>query len=215
MDFELKGKMDHILPIKTSTESKLFTYSNQTEEWHDLFVNLTDPTGVQWQWAWDDQVPLLQGITIRGGDYNMDSYPDLLAPIVSPSGLYQTVLLENILCVNCNNITRSFQIRWDAFYPHGNDTVAAVFYDIFQDGIIDVILVYRKGDQFTLGAYKNNLDYDANFVKVMVLSGLQNDELPYVDTALGKKKRKFGSNLPGPRIWYRTFDQDGFKREGN
>lgn len=96
----------------------------------------------------------------------MDGYPDLLAPLMTSSGSFQTVLLENVPCTNCRNFSRTFQVKWHAFYPHANDTVTAAFYDIFQDGVMDVILVYKKGETFTLGAFKNNLDYDANFVKV-------------------------------------------------
>lgn len=58
-------------------------------------------------------------------------------------------------------------------------------------------------------AFRNTLDYDANFVKVMVLTGLSNKHTPTKATPLGKKKRTFGTNLPGPRIAYHTTKPDG------
>lgn len=58
-------------------------------------------------------------------------------------------------------------------------------------------------------AFRNTLDYDANFVKVMVLTGLQNPNTPAKHTPLGRNRRTYGSNLPGPRIAYNTTRPDG------
>lgn len=58
-------------------------------------------------------------------------------------------------------------------------------------------------------AFRNTLDYDANFVKVMVLTGLTNKNTPTKNTPLGRKKRTYGTNLPGPRIAYHTTKPDG------
>lgn len=58
-------------------------------------------------------------------------------------------------------------------------------------------------------AFRNTLDYDANFVKVMVLTGLTNKNTPTKQTPLGRKKRTYGTNLPGPRIAYKTTRPDG------
>lgn len=79
-----------------------------------------------------------------------------------------------------------------------------------QDGILDVIFVSSKinGTSKPI-AFRNTLDYDANFVKVMVLTGLTNKHTPTKITPLGKKKRTYGTNLPGPRIAYHTTNPDG------
>jgi len=52
--------------------------------------------------------------------------------------------------------------------------VAGAFFDFYQKGIMDVLLVQRithdKQDTSALIAFKNGLDYDANFLKVTYFS---------------------------------------------
>lgn len=55
----------------------------------------------------------------------------------------------------------------------------------------------------------------ANFVKVIVLTGLINQKNSTQHTALGRKKRTYGTNLPGPRITYSTTTQDGDVQQGS
>lgn len=52
--------------------------------------------------------------------------------------------------------------------------------------------------------FHNALDYDVNFFKVMVSTGLTNKHTP-----LGHKKQTYRSNLPEPRIAYNTTRPDG------
>lgn len=91
--------------------------------------------------------------------------------------------------------------------------VAAAFYDFYQDGVLDAMVVYENN---TVGAIRNDrLDYDANFVKVMVVTGLTNSRSPTVVGRLGKRKRRtYGTNLPGPFVSYRTTTQEGDERHG-
>ena len=46
----------------------------------------------------------------------------------------------------------------------------------------------------------------------MVLTGRNNSMYPISPGSLGKKKRTYGTNLPGPSIAYRTTTQDGSPR---
>lgn len=46
----------------------------------------------------------------------------------------------------------------------------------------------------------------------MVLTGLTNKNTPTKQTPLGRKKRTYGTNLPGPRIAYHTTRPDGAKQ---
>lgn len=72
-----------------------------------------------------------------------------------------------------------------------------------------------KTGQYKPLAFRNSLDYDANFVKVIVLTGLINKKNPTAQTALGRKRRTYGTNLPGPRINYMTTTQDGDSQCGS
>lgn len=81
---------------------------------------------------------------------------------------------------------------------------------------MDVILIEKsKNGKYKPLAFRNTLDYDANFVKVIVLTGLINKKNPTLHTPLGRKKRTYGTNLPGPRIKYFTTTQDGEVQRGS
>ncbi|XP_033342841.2 T-cell immunomodulatory protein [Megalopta genalis] len=215
LDTELTGKMGLLLPLcfdKACTNSTIMMYSDQ---WHDLRVNFRDINNVLWGFVAPDGQRYTDTITLRGGDFNMDGYPDLLATLRSTSSKQkQSFLLENVACDSCVGFTRTFQVKWQALNPFYNETTMAVFYDFYQDGILDVILVElnKSTGTYRTAAFKNSLDYDANFVKVMVLTGRNNSMYPISPGSLGKKKRTYGTNLPGPSIEYRTTTQDGSLR---
>lgn len=214
LDVELTGKMDLLVPLcfdEHCANSTIMMYSNG---WHNLRINFRDGNGL-WGFVKPDGRRYTDTITLRGGDFNMDGYPDVLATLQSTTGRQrQSFLLENVACDTCVGFTRTFEIRWQALNPFYNETAMAVFYDFYQDGILDVILVDidKNTKEYRTAAFKNSLDYDANFVKVMVLTGRTNSMYPISPGSLGKKKRTYGTNLPGPSIAYRTTTQDGSPR---
>lgn len=216
LDVELTGKMDLLLPLcfdNACTNSTIMMYSSDT--WYNLEVNFRDGDNVLWGFVKPNGQRYTDTITLRGGDFNMDGYPDLLATLKSTSGKQtRSYLLENVACDSCNTFARKFQVKWQALNPFHNETAMAVFYDFYQDGILDVILVEvdKSSNSYRTAAFKNSLDYDANFVKVMVLTGRNNSMYPISPGSLGKKKRTYGTNLPGPSIAYRTTTQDGSPR---
>lgn len=213
LDLELTGKMALLLPLcfnEACTNCTIMMYQNR---WHNLPVNFRDPSNVLWGFVKPDGHRYTETITLRGGDFNMDGYPDLLATLQSSTGK-QSFLLQNVECKSCDGFNRTFEIKWQALNPFYNETAMAVFYDFYQDGILDVILVEfnKTSNSYRTAAFKNSLDYDANFVKVMVLTGRTNSMYPISPGSLGKKKRTYGTNLPGPSIAYRTTTQDGSPR---
>ncbi|GAB0091058.1 T-cell immunomodulatory protein [Sergentomyia squamirostris] len=216
LDFELKGDINLVLPIcfdRKCSNSTILVHNGH--KFHDLQVNFKDPDNKQWGFVVpnDDNI-FTNAITLRGGDFNMDGYPDLLATLQqNPGGEIQTFLLENVPA-DRKPLSRTFAVRWKALAPFANGTVAGAFYDFYQDGILDVVLVEKSGKQYKTKAFRNSLDYDANFVKVIVLTGLVNKEVPTTKTPLGRTKKTYGSNLPGPRIAYYTITQDGYPQYG-
>ncbi|XP_037806272.1 T-cell immunomodulatory protein [Lucilia sericata] len=220
-DFELEGVENIILPVcfhKDCTNSTILVHDGSN--FRDVHVNFKDPQAVSWGFVppVKDDV-YLKTITARSGDFNMDGYPDLIMTLQTLTGpkRMQTFLLENVPCKMCNPpLKRTFEVKWNALNPLGNDTVAGAFYDFYQDGVLDVILIQKtKNGQYRPLAFRNTLDYDANFVKVIVLTGLVNKKNPTMHTALGRKKRTYGTNLPGPRITYFTTTQDGDLQRGS
>lgn len=215
LDVELTGKMDLVVPICYDMDCRNSSIMIHSNGWHNLLVDFKDPDNVEWGFCLVNGGTYTDTITLRGGDFNMDGYPDLLATLKTTSeSTSRTFLLENVPCTNCKTFKRTFAVRWTALNPLNNNTVMAVFYDFYQDGILDVILVQQDPatNSFRTQAFKNSLDYDANFVKVMVLTGLTNNLFPITPGTLGRKKRTYGTNLPGPSIAYKTTTQDGSLR---
>ncbi|XP_058832262.1 T-cell immunomodulatory protein [Topomyia yanbarensis] len=218
LDVELDGNLLQIVPVcfdsNCQNSSILVHHGNH---FHDLHIDFKDDHNDLWGFVvpnisnWATQV-----ITLRGGDFNLDGYPDLLATLSKPAGQMQTFLLENVLCekLACNHMKRTFIVRWKALAPFSNGTIMGSFYDFYNDGILDAIFVERAGNTTRPVAFRNSLDYDANFVKVIVLTGLSNRTGPKKLTPLGRKKRTYGTNLPGPRIEYNITTQDGDPQHG-
>uniref|UniRef100_A0A8D8VKY1 T-cell immunomodulatory protein n=1 Tax=Cacopsylla melanoneura TaxID=428564 RepID=A0A8D8VKY1_9HEMI len=221
LDMELEGKMDHVLPVcfddetagkngKYCINGTIFVYSDNM--WHNLKTNFFDSKKTQWGFAKNGKV-YTDTITVRGGDFNMDGYPDLLVTLGNGETT-KVCFLENAPCMtSCDKFGRDFIVRWEALTPMNTGTVLGVFYDLLQDGILDVILVNSlPNDKYAVSAFKNNLDYDANFVKVMVITPSLDQTLPDLSGPLGKHKRTPGTNLPGPKISYRTSTAEGDPR---
>lgn len=217
MDMELRGQFDQIVPVcfdkQCHNSTLLVARSDQFIPLHMIFK---DNTNNLWGWSVpDDSDPYGNTIPLRVGDYNLDGYPDILATLQHTNGDKQTFLLENVECQKyCMGLSRTFEAKWDWLMPFGRNNIMGSFYDFYQDGILDIVMVEKVGNQYRPRAFRNTLDYDANFVKVIVLTGLTNSKPPSTRTPLGRTKIYYGTNLPGPRIEYHTISQDGKPKNG-
>lgn len=212
LDMELKGNLNQLVPVCHDKDCKNSTIWLQTgEHFYDLNINFYhDDNKTQWGFLAPNKEDFFRRtITLRTGDFNNDGYPDLLATLEKKIGTrnppIQTFLLENIKNVNAkatDTYKRTFAVRWNALMPFGENTIMGSFYDFYQDGILDVILLQKNGNKFKPLAFRNTLDYDANFVKVIVLTGLSNNKPPGKETPFGAKKRNYGNYL----IFYKLYD---------
>ncbi|KAG5872000.1 hypothetical protein JTB14_030842 [Gonioctena quinquepunctata] len=221
IDVELLGRMDLVTPVcfdRDCKSSALMLYSKTEQRWINLQVDFKDDNTNLWRFHYRPGSRYTDVITLRSGDFNMDGYPDILAtlsPALNDSGLPQSFLLENVPCQNaCGKLKRTYDIKWSSLNPFKNGTVMASFFDFYQDGILDCIIVSYDGKNYRTAAFKNSLDYDANFIKVMVLTGLTNENNAMIMGRVGKKRRTYGTNLPGPSISYKTTTQESKVRHG-
>lgn len=203
VDVELRGRMDLVTPVCFDADCKnssLMVYSDG--EWHNLQVDFKDNNNNLWRFYEKPGSKYTNVITLHSGDFNMDGYPDILATLaLSGDSRSQSFLLENVPCITgCGIFTRTFMIRWNTLIPFKNGTAMAAFFDFYQDGVLDIILVTFDGSQYKTAAFKNSLDYDANFIKVMVLTGLTNKNSPTTMGRVSKKRKTYGTNLPGEYI---------------
>jgi len=172
MDLQLKGRMDHIVPVCFDTKcisSAIYFYDST--RWYDLDINFYNGNSV---WGFVPpmpNVPYLETITVRPGDFNMDGYPDLLCTLCLGGNSKKTkvILMENVACTtDCEGFDRTFVVRWDLLQAMNgnNNNIMGAFYDFFQNGILDVLLFSGGNGEHKMSAFKNSLDYDANFLKV-------------------------------------------------
>lgn len=197
IDVALSGQFFLVIPVCYDLDcinSTILIYDN--EQWHDLQVDFNDGKGTLWRFVPPRNETYLDTITMRSGDYNMDGYPDILMTL-SPVNSKDTkaFLLHNVVCnkEGCK-FHRTFEVQWERFSTFGNNVVMATFYDFYMDGVLDVIYVQRNittGKHF-LRAFRNELEYDTNFIKVIVVTGLSNKKIPTINGTLITRKVTFG-----------------------
>lgn len=221
LDTELTGNITQLIPACSANDcnSPTIYVTTINGKYYPLPIEFRDDNNQLWTFIRPQSRSASESyqntITLRGGDFNLDGYPDLLVTLTPEhENSPQTFLMENVASNRNGMMTRTFKIRWHAFAPFANGTVVGAFYDFYQDGILDVIFVESRIKNASRPlAFRNTLDYDANFVKVIVLTGLTNTNAPTKLTPLGRKKRTYGTNLPGPRIAYYTTKPDGDSQE--
>ncbi|XP_029634451.1 T-cell immunomodulatory protein [Octopus sinensis] len=189
-------EMDLLLPFCEDTEchnSGIYVYSE--EQWHNLSVDFAQ---AQWRYVLPENADKLvkPPITLRAGDYNLDGYPDLLTVLTNQNHTQRVFLLKNVAFTQ-DNFTRTFSIDYKASFtqPTGSAFLAA-FFDIDEDGVLDVFITSRQTDSKTkLQTFKNKFLEDAYFLKVMVVSGLCGEDCNVAP---------YGTNQPGPVVQFKT-----------
>uniref|UniRef100_A0A673JNI4 T-cell immunomodulatory protein-like n=1 Tax=Sinocyclocheilus rhinocerous TaxID=307959 RepID=A0A673JNI4_9TELE len=206
------GSQDHLLPVCMDTEcerSAIYLAKPGEKEWVPVLTDFRRKDSV-WGFVSSD-IP----ITLHLGDYNMDGFPDALVILrnTSASTQQQAFLLENVACNNasCRQAGRMFRVHWEqsdlSAIPKA---VVATFFDIYEDGILDMIVLSKvEGEEeLVIHALKNNFEADAYFVKVIVLSGLCSNDCP-------ENVKPFGVNQPGPYVMYTSVDSNGYLKNAS
>ncbi|XP_032051870.1 T-cell immunomodulatory protein [Aythya fuligula] len=219
-DFDGDGQSEHLLPVcedQACQKSAIYLTKLGLDQWIPVLQDFKNKDTV---WGFvphqTDKATseVTFPITLHIGDYNMDGYPDALAILRNTSGSnQQAFLLENVPCnnVSCKSVRRMFKVFWElSDLNQIKDAVVATFFDIYEDGILDIIVVSKgySNKDFAIHTLKNNFEADAYFVKVIVLSGLCSNDCP-------RKITPFGVNQPGPYIMYTTVDANGYLKNGS
>ncbi|KAF0043563.1 hypothetical protein F2P81_004900, partial [Scophthalmus maximus] len=177
VDFDGDGYQDHLLPAcldSACQRSAIYLAKPGSQEWVPVLSDFQQRETV---WSF---VPgnLSQPLALHLGDYNLDGFPDALVILRNTSGSgQQAFLLENVPCnnVSCHSVGRMFHIHWDQSDLGAiQNAVIATFFDIYEDGILDMLVLSQapgKND-LIIHALKNNFEADAYFVKVMVITFL-------------------------------------------
>ncbi|XP_017281343.1 T-cell immunomodulatory protein [Kryptolebias marmoratus] len=213
VDFDGDGYQDHLLPAcldEACQQSAIYLVKPGSEKWVPILSDFKQRETV---WGF---VPgtIKQPLVLHLGDYNLDGFPDALVILRNTSGSGQRAfLLENVPCdiPTCVEIKRTFHIHWDQSDLGAiQNAVMATFFDIYEDGILDMFVLSNAENQkdLMIHALKNNFEADAYFVKVMVLSGLCSNACP-------EDVKPFGVNQPGPYVMYTTADSNGYLKNAS
>ncbi|XP_064414580.1 T-cell immunomodulatory protein isoform X2 [Latimeria chalumnae] len=216
-DFDGDGLQDHLLPVcmdQDCLKSIIYLVKPSSDEWVPVLSDF-GYKGTLWGFVSSQPgLPLSIPITLHMGDYNMDGYPDALAILKNMSGRnQQAFLLENVPCnsASCKSVGRMFKVFWElSDLNQIKEAVVATFFDIYEDGILDILVLSNSPEspELAIHALKNNFEADAYFVKVIVLSGLCSNDCPH-------KVTPFGVNQPGPYIMYTTADTNGYLKNAS
>ncbi|XP_061162912.1 T-cell immunomodulatory protein-like [Saccostrea echinata] len=147
-------------------------------------------------------------ITLRTGDFNLDGFQDMLAVLQTPDNkggnITKAYILQNVPCTGCNGLGRTFNIRWDlSLQPNTDLAVYPAFFDYKENGILDVVLTsYSQDKKFHTHLLEQDFSEDANFLKIMVVSGLCFNNCP-------NDREPYGVNQYGPVVKYTTQNVDG------
>ncbi|XP_069546388.1 T-cell immunomodulatory protein [Brachyistius frenatus] len=213
VDFDGDGCQDHLLPMcldKNCQSSAIYLAKSGMKEWVSV---LSDFQQRETMWGFVPGKPS-QPLALHLGDYNLDGFPDALVVLQNTSGSgQQAFLLENVPCnsPSCRSVGRMFHIHWDQSDLGAiHNAVMATFFDIYEDGILDMLVLSQAEGRHDLiiHALKNNFEADAYFVKVMVLSGLCSNDCP-------EDVKPFGVNQPGPYVMYTTVDSNGYLKNAS
>lgn len=155
LDIELNGNIAQVLPVcfdRACHMSAILAYVNG--EYFNLDIAFNEDRIQNWQFIPPDsaQHSIYQNtITLRGGDFNLDGYPDMLVTLQTASGKrIRTVLMENVAYQDDGDKTplkRTFVIRWNAFAPYSDGTVVGAFYDFYQVIFLDIFFLFFINSQ--------------------------------------------------------------------
>uniref|UniRef100_A0A3Q2NPB4 Integrin alpha FG-GAP repeat containing 1 n=1 Tax=Fundulus heteroclitus TaxID=8078 RepID=A0A3Q2NPB4_FUNHE len=204
------GYQDHLLPACLDDgcrQSVIYLARRSSAEWVPVLSDFKQRDTVWGFVPGTTSLPLV----LHLGDYNLDGFPDALVILRNTSGSDQRAfLLENVPCkIPSCSVGRMFHIHWDQTDLGAiQKAVMATFFDIYEDGILDMLILSRAEDKkdLMIHALKNNFEADAYFVKVMVLSGLCSNACP---------EDPFGVNQPGPYVMYTTVDSNGYLKNAS
>ena len=218
LDFSLTGSLDMVLPvcfdIKCSNSSLyLIPVSElaacpQTWTWRPMSLDLTPDRRFM---PTNSEKSPLSLMTPRVGDVDLDGFPDLLMTVYNvssgPDGAGEVELLLNVPCEGMTGCHQSDQhYYWRQFqlqpgYTAGvGPAVTGAFFDLYEDGRMDLMVVHQEEDNYKVTAYVNTTqDSDAYFMKVIVLTGACYHDCPHDPEYV-----PYGTNTGGQLISYRS-----------
>jgi hypothetical protein len=136
-------------------------------------------------------------IAIRFGDFNLDGYPDALATFYNSTEGNQSAHIEyyeNVKCEHCSNSQRTLEKSDLEGLKTIKGALFSCFFDLDDNGILDIIVVSNNGSQFLVTSFYNNFLNDAFHLKALALNGY--------------KERDYSSAFPGAVFMFTLTELD-------
>ncbi|XP_059168866.1 T-cell immunomodulatory protein-like [Physella acuta] len=179
--------------------------SNKATEgsWFKLDVNFKVDNDRVTSFSTTNPFPWLSlPIALRFGDFNLDGFPDAVA-VMSDSknqNNKSAFIIYNEECrTSCEHFSRSLSIDYKHPLEKYNPVVVA-FYDLLENGVLDILLTEIKDGTLVIRAIEQDFTGDASFLKVLVVSGLCQDNCPNGHSPYGVNQvgptAKFVSTTP-------------------
>ncbi|XP_054166825.1 T-cell immunomodulatory protein-like [Oppia nitens] len=190
-DINFDGVIDHLIPvcksdIKTCTDPQILVLNlgESGYEWIEILHTKQDINLTFTLIKLFDYLDL--NVMLRVGDIDLDGYPDAVTVMREiGSETTRAVWLENCR-TDDNKFGREFRFRWisddslsnGVIGKHNVDLVS--LFDFNEDGELEIIINSHISDEMTfiLDAYKNSEKLSSNFIKVLVTTGVSNDDSP-------------------------------------
>lgn len=198
-DIDRDGALDIIFPVLESPPKILVAFNKQkiTYDWtedycathikqsgkeipllfDDFVVNKNTPTMQTYPLSESNQDSFysdsLVKPLVRFADINSDSYPDFIVTLSNKENFSRTVKIFYNFELKFNSKStglRTFSMNNTYVSDLVNNAVYASFFDIAEDGKIDVVIVYKENENLfnTIGLF-NTYIYDCYYLKSLIL----------------------------------------------
>lgn len=211
-DFDSDGTMEHLLPAckdQECTDSVVFIYKDN--KWNEVNIDFGSYGFIPPN-ANDEFWNKGAAMSVKAGDYDLNGYLDLLMVLRDNNGTRadkSAILMKNVNGDVGNTrsptFSRAFKIdnHMTSLFSYTN-VVQVSFFDLYDDGYLDVLLTLREPDATTgettykLVAFRNEYFDDVYFIKMMVIPGTCSiDKCPH-------KNLPYGLNYPGALVRMET-----------
>lgn len=132
--------------------------------------------------------------SIRIGDINNDSYPDIITVIQSLTTNSSTARIYINVPSSSRN-TRTFNSSIETNKITQSNVAYASFFDLDENGQLDVNIVTKDNNKYNVIGYYNNYIYDAFFLKSTTLQTKDK----FSTSEIGTNYRYIVTNLDGSR----------------
>lgn len=215
-DINSDENIDHLIPVCSKRSDKrscsILIYDDKTKDWNVLVKEIkVDDEYFYFEEtnsAGENSESIRLPIRLRHGYVNENGFLDLMALMKNTNGHWHVVLFNNKKVDQ--NIT--FEIRALNETIDGQPILAA-FFDLYEDGVVDILVNYRKENTAIIHEFKAltlNDFADVNFVKILVASGLCTNGNCYGKDTYGEDTylTPYGTNSPGAMVCYQLINSN-------